>query len=110
MKAIASSAVESAMIDAKGVVRMLGDSSLPVARLAEDGRLPPPVKIRCLTRWRRSIHGRTNTSSERVTRSACAVIGAPADRRGNPSHKVKPRLRKGFSFSAPRIRDRKHAV
>ncbi len=53
MTAIASPAVEPAMIDVKGVARMIGCSSRHVARLAEDGRLPPPVKIGRLVRWPR---------------------------------------------------------
>jgi excisionase family DNA binding protein len=53
VNATVTPAVEPAMIDAKGVARMLGCSSRHVARLAENGRLPSPVKIGRLVRWPR---------------------------------------------------------
>jgi predicted DNA-binding transcriptional regulator AlpA len=48
-----SALFEQPLIDVKDVARMIGSSSRHVARLAKDNRLPRPIKVGRLTRWRR---------------------------------------------------------
>ncbi len=43
------------LIDAKAVGRMLGCSWRTVYRLADAGKLPRPVKVGRLTRWRKDL-------------------------------------------------------
>lgn len=43
-----------ALLDKRAVAAMLGCSSRHVDRLADTGRMPPPVRIGVLVRWRRS--------------------------------------------------------
>ena len=42
------------MLDSKGVAAMLGCSPRHAVRMADTGRMPRPVKLGALTRWRRS--------------------------------------------------------
>ncbi len=42
----------SALIDVKGVASLLACSTRHVYRLADAGRMPPPVKLGSLVRWR----------------------------------------------------------
>lgn len=43
-----------AMLDVKGVARLLGCSPRHVNRLSEAGRMPDPVKLGALVRWDRA--------------------------------------------------------
>ena len=43
------------LIDAKAVATMLGCSWRTVYRLADAGKMPRPVKLGRLTRWRRDL-------------------------------------------------------
>lgn len=47
-------AAEPAMLDVKGVARLLGCSPRHVTRLAEAGRMPEPVRLGALVRWDRA--------------------------------------------------------
>jgi excisionase family DNA binding protein len=42
------------LIDKKTVAKLLGCSTRHVDRMADDGRMPPPVHIGHLVRWRRT--------------------------------------------------------
>ena len=43
-----------ALLDVRSVTAMLGCSSRHIYRLSDAGRMPPPVRIGALVRWRRS--------------------------------------------------------
>lgn len=47
-------AAEPAMLDVKGVARLLGCSPRHVTRLVEGGAMPPPVRLGALVRWDRA--------------------------------------------------------
>jgi predicted DNA-binding transcriptional regulator AlpA len=42
------------MLDSKGVATMLGCSPRHAVRMADTGRMPRPIKLGALTRWRRT--------------------------------------------------------
>jgi excisionase family DNA binding protein len=47
---------QAALLDVQDVAKLLNCSSRHVYRLADTGRLPPPIKLGSLVRWpRRSI-------------------------------------------------------
>ncbi len=43
--------VSPALLDVKDVAKLLGCSERHVVRLADSGRMPPPVKLGTLRRW-----------------------------------------------------------
>lgn len=43
-----------ALLDVQAVAALLDCSTRHVRRLADGGRMPPPVKLGCLLRWRRA--------------------------------------------------------
>ncbi len=45
--------LDSCLIDVKGVAAMLACSARHVYRLADAGRMPPPIKLGALVRWSR---------------------------------------------------------
>jgi len=45
---------ESALIDVRVVAVLLGCSTRHVYRLTDAGRMPPPVRLGALIRWRRA--------------------------------------------------------
>ena len=47
------SATPPALLDVRGVAQMLGCSARHIYRLADAGRMPPPLKLGALVRWRR---------------------------------------------------------
>ena len=44
----------ASLLDVRAVARLLGCSTRHVYRLSDGGRMPPPVKLGALVRWRRS--------------------------------------------------------
>lgn len=44
----------AALLDVRAVAAFLGCSARHVYRLADAGRMPPPVRVGALVRWRRS--------------------------------------------------------
>lgn len=44
----------AAMLDVRGVAAMLNCATRTVHRLRDSGKMPPPVRIGSLIRWRRS--------------------------------------------------------
>ena len=46
--------VEAALLDVKAVAALLGCSSRHVYRLTDAGRMPAPVRLGALIRWRRA--------------------------------------------------------
>lgn len=50
----ASDTVATLLLDVRGVAVMVGCSSRSIYRLSDGGRMPRPVKIGRLIRWRRS--------------------------------------------------------
>jgi excisionase family DNA binding protein len=42
------------LLDVRAVAHLLGCSSRHVYRLADSGRMPPPVRVGALVRWRRT--------------------------------------------------------
>ena len=46
---------ESALIDVRAVAKLLSCSTRHVYRLADGGRMPPPVRLGALVRWK--VHG-----------------------------------------------------
>lgn len=49
-----ANATSAAMLDVRAVAAMLDCSTRHVRRLADGGRMPPPIKLGCLIRWRRA--------------------------------------------------------
>ena len=47
-------AVNAELLDVRGVAAMLGCSPRHVYRLADTGRMPRPIKLGALIRWRRT--------------------------------------------------------
>jgi predicted DNA-binding transcriptional regulator AlpA len=45
--------VEAALLDVRAVARLLDCSPRHVYRLSDGGRMPPPLKVGALARWRR---------------------------------------------------------
>ncbi len=54
MTASTTPPAEPVLLDIRAVSRLLSCSARHVARLAENGRLPQPVKLGRLIRWRRA--------------------------------------------------------
>lgn len=52
--AVVSPSVESALIDVKAVAQLLDCSPRHVWRLADAGKMPEPVRVGALVRWRRA--------------------------------------------------------
>lgn len=50
----AAVADDSALLDVHAVAAMLGCSARHVYRLSDSGRMPPPVKLGALVRWKRT--------------------------------------------------------
>ena len=46
---------EPAMLDVRGIARLLGCSCRHVHRLRDCGQMPPPVKLGALVRWNRKL-------------------------------------------------------
>ncbi len=46
--------VEAALLDVRAVAALLGCSARHVYRLADAGRMPAPVRVGALVRWRRT--------------------------------------------------------
>ena len=46
--------VEAALLDVRAVAALLDCSPRHVYRMADAGRMPPPVRIGALVRWRRA--------------------------------------------------------
>ena len=51
---VAQTAVDVQLLDVRGVATLLGCSVRHVYRLADSGRMPRPMKLGQLVRWRRS--------------------------------------------------------
>jgi excisionase family DNA binding protein len=49
-----ASAVEPALLDVRAVARMLDCSWRHIYRMADSGRLPRPIRLGSLVRWRKS--------------------------------------------------------
>jgi excisionase family DNA binding protein len=49
-----SDAVEPALLDVRAVARMLDCSWRHVYRMADAGRMPRPIRLNSLVRWRKS--------------------------------------------------------
>jgi excisionase family DNA binding protein len=64
--------VEAALLDVRAVAALLDCSPRHIYRLADAGRMPPPVRIGALVRWRR-----TDLDS-------WLAAGCPATRRATP--------------------------
>lgn len=54
MKNVTERATDAALLDVGAVGQMLGCSARHVYRLSDAGRMPAPVKVGDLARWRRS--------------------------------------------------------
>ena len=52
--AVAVPPVEAALLDVRAVAALLDCSPRNVYRMADAGRMPPPVRIGALVRWRRT--------------------------------------------------------
>jgi excisionase family DNA binding protein len=49
-----ASAIEPALLDVRAVARMLDCSWRHIYRMADSGRLPRPIRLGSLVRWRKS--------------------------------------------------------
>ncbi len=67
----ASSTASLVLIDVKAVGAMLGCSWRTVYRLADAGKLPRPVKVGRLTRWRKDL-------IEAFILNGCTMTGSKA--------------------------------